>query len=128
MEIAPYLNFNGNAPRRSRVYEKVLGGTITMKQTHGESADEGPGVEGLAGQGDARHDARSARKVIMGSDTPPAHFAAQGMTVSISVAEAAEGERIFKALSEAAGSTMPFGKTFWSAGFGMASIAPASPG
>ena len=33
---------------------------------------------------------------------------------------AADGERIFKALSDQGKVTMPFHKTFWSPGFGMA--------
>ena len=42
------------------------------------------------------------------------------MFVSISVAAPADAERIFKALTERGKVTMPFQKTFWSSGFGMA--------
>src|SRR4051794_24019560 len=37
MQINPYLNFNGTCAEAFRFYEQVLGGKITMMQTHGES-------------------------------------------------------------------------------------------
>jgi PhnB protein len=45
---------------------------------------------------------------------PPA-----GTAVSVAVDGVAEAERIFKGLSDQGTVTMPFQKTFWSAGFGM---------
>ena len=58
--------------------------------------------------------------VLMGSDAPPAHYQKpQGFSVSVSVKDAADGERIFKDLSEGGHVQMPFQKTFWAAGFGM---------
>ena len=42
-----------------------------------------------------------------------------GFSVSISVNDPNEGERIFQALSEGGQVKMPFQKTFWAAGFGM---------
>jgi PhnB protein len=57
----------------------------------------------------------------MGSDAPPEHYAPpQGIHVSISIASPADGERIFNALAENGKVAMPFQKTFWSPGFGMA--------
>jgi len=38
--------------------------------------------------------------------------------VSVSIGDAAEGERVFNALAEGGKVTMPFQKTFWSSGFG----------
>ncbi len=60
-------------------------------------------------------------QVLMGSGAPPQHYAApQGMHVSIGVKNAADAERVFKALADRGKITMAFGKTFWSPGFGMA--------
>ena len=54
------------------------------------------------------------------SDAPPAHFhKPQGFSVSLSVADPAEAERKFTALCEGGSVHMPFGKTFFSKGFGM---------
>jgi len=43
----------------------------------------------------------------------------QGLWVSIQVADAAEGRRVFDALAQGGVVAMPFAKTFWSEGFGM---------
>ena len=43
----------------------------------------------------------------------------QGLWVSIGVETEAEGKRVFDGLAEGGQVTMPFGKTFWSPGFGM---------
>jgi len=97
----------------------VLGGRITFTQTHGES----PMKDHVAANWHDKimHAALSVGDVLlMGSDAPPEHYAApQGMSVSISGMTPEDGERIFKALSEGGKVTLPFQKTFWSAGFGM---------
>jgi PhnB protein len=60
-------------------------------------------------------------QVLMGSDAPPPHYEApKGTSVSITVADPADAERLFNALSENGKINMPFQKTFWSSGFGMA--------
>jgi PhnB protein len=59
-------------------------------------------------------------QVLMASDAPPDRFQKpQGFAVSITVPDVAEAERKFKALSEGGTAHMPFGKTFFSKGFGM---------
>jgi PhnB protein len=119
MDLCPYLNFNGQCAEAFKLYERVLGGTIVMMQTHGESPmkDQVP-----PGWRDMIIHARLVvgDKVLMGSDAPPEHYAApQGISVSINVDSPAEAERIFTALVENGKATMPFGKTFWSPAFGM---------
>lgn len=118
MEVSPYLIFNGNCAEAFRVYEQVLGGTIVMMQTHGDS----PMKDEVSA--DWRDKVLHVRMevgsfVLMGSDGPAEHYAPpQGLYVSVSV-EAGDAERIFNALAEGARVTMPFEKTFWSPGFGM---------
>ena len=57
---------------------------------------------------------------LLGSDAPPDRFEKpRGFTVTIQIDETAEGERIFRELSEGGTVQMPFQKTFWSPGFGM---------
>ncbi len=56
----------------------------------------------------------------MGSDPPPERYQApQGFSVSLSVKDPAETERIFNELAEGGTVHMPVQKTFWSARFGM---------
>lgn len=120
MELTPYLNFNGDCAEAFRFYERVLGGKIVMMQTHGES----PMKDQVAAEW--RDKVIHARLVVdgrmlMGSDAPPEGYVApQGLFVSVSVASPGDGERIFKALAEGGKVNMPFQKTFWSSGFGMA--------
>ncbi len=59
-------------------------------------------------------------EVLMASDAPPDHFhQPQGFAVSLQVDDPADAERKFKALAEGGTVNMPFGKTFFSKGFGM---------
>ena len=119
MEIAPYLIFNGNCAEAFKFYEKTLGGKIDGMQTYGES----PAKEHVpaAVHNHVIHVRMTVgNEVLMGSDAPSDKFdPPQGISVSITVATAAEAERIFTALADRGKVTMPFEKTFWSPGFGM---------
>jgi PhnB protein len=119
MELSPYLNFNGQCAEAFKFYEQCLGGKIVFMQTHGESAmkDQTP----PDWQDKIMHATlKVGSQVLMGSDAPPAHYAApQGIYVSISLPDPADGERIFNALADRGKVNMPFQKTFWAAGFGM---------
>jgi PhnB protein len=59
-------------------------------------------------------------RLLMGGDAPP-QFATkpQGFCVSIQVDDAAEADRIFRALGERGVVQMPLGETFWAHRFGM---------
>jgi PhnB protein len=119
MNINPYLSFNGQCAAAFKFYERVLGGTIVMLQTHGETPakdhvppdwqDKVIHVRLVVGD-----------QVLMGSDAPPAQYEApKGTSVSITVADPADAERLFNALAEDGKINMPFQKTFGSAGCGM---------
>ena len=117
--LNPYLFYNGNCEAAFKYYEKVLGGKIGMMLR----ADEGP-AEMKPEPGFEKkimHASMSINGVtLMASDAPPQHFhKPQGFSVSLTVKDPAEAERKFKALAEGGNVTMPFGKTFFSKGFGM---------
>jgi PhnB protein len=119
MQIDPYLSFDGRCAEAFRFYEQLLGGTIEGMQTHGDSpiAAEVP-----SGWHDRVLHARLVvdGQVLLGSDSPPEHHQKpQGMYVALNVDGAADAARIFHALAEGGTVTMPFGETFWAAGFGM---------
>jgi PhnB protein len=118
MELNPYLNFNGQCAAAFKFYEKVLHGKIVMMMTHGESpvADQVP---------KEWHDRimhvrmTVGDRVLMGSDTPPERYSEpKGFCVTLSVDNAEEAERIFKALAEKGSVQMPLQKTFWAERFG----------
>jgi PhnB protein len=119
MQLSPYLHFNGQCEEAFRFYEQSLGGKITGLQTHGDSpmAAHMP----VEWHGKVLHASLTLDgNVLMGSDVPPQHFQKpQGFGVSLVLHDLAKAERIFNALAENGTVRMPFGETFWAAGFGM---------
>jgi PhnB protein len=119
MRVSPYLNFPGTCAEAFRFYETALGGKIETLQTHGESPaanDVPPDWMDLVMH--ARLVAGDL--VLMGSDAPPGQYKGGGnVYLSLQIADPEHGEKVFNALSEKGNVEMPFGKTFWSPGFGM---------
>ena len=119
MQINPYLFYNGNCEAAFKFYEKALGAKVEIMLRNEEAPESMPSPP------DRKKKIMHGRisidgEVLMASDAPPDHFhKPQGFSVSLTVAEPAEAERKFKALSEGGSVNMPFGKTFFSNGFGM---------
>lgn len=119
MQVNPYLSFNGQCEAAFKFYEKLLGGKIEALIPHEgtPAADHVP----AEWRGKIMH-ARLVLgdQILMGSDTPPDHYQKpQGFSVTVSIKNPAEAERIFHALVEDGKVTMPFGETFWATRFGM---------
>lgn len=119
MQINPYLLFSGQCEEAFRFYEKLLGGKIEMMMAHeGTPAENGVPLEW-------RNKILHARmivggQVLMASDAPPGRQQKpQGFSVSVSVDDPAEAERIYQGLEESATVTMPIQETFWARRFGM---------
>jgi PhnB protein len=117
--LNPYLFYDGNCEAAFKYYEKVLGGKIEFLMR----ADEGP-ADMKPGPGQEKkimHARMSINgQILMASDAPPGHFhKPQGFSVSLTVTDLGEAERKFKALAVGGAENMPFGKTFFSKGFGM---------
>jgi len=121
MNINPHLNFNGQCKEAFEFYAELLDGEIKFSMTWGEMpggmADQfPPETHKLIMHTTLEVDGN----LIMGADSPPGRYTQpKGITVSIGVKDRAQGERVFKALSEGGNVTMPFAGTFWSKGFGM---------
>jgi PhnB protein len=119
MQLNPYLSFNGQCEAAFKFYEQCLGGKIEMMMTYGETpmAQQTPP--------ELRNKIAHARltvgdKVLMGGDPPPEHFEeVKGCSVSLSVDDPADAERIFNALAANGTVRMPLQKTFWAIRFGM---------
>lgn len=119
MALNPYLHFDGRCEEAFNFYAQLLHGKIEGKFTF---ADAPPEMGSHADWKDKIMHARMAAgdQILLGSDAPPSRYSKpQGFSVSYSLKDPAEGERVFKALSQGGKVEMPFGKTFWSAGFGM---------
>ncbi len=119
MQINPYLNFNGSCEAAFNLYERVLGGKIVFKMTHGESpmADR----VGPDWQGKIMHASLAiGDRLIEGMDAPAQHYTKpQGFSLAISTKDPAEAEKVFAALSDGGSVQMPLQQTFWAAKFGM---------
>jgi PhnB protein len=119
MELNPYLIFNGQCKEAFEFYEHTLGGKIVGMQTHGESPMAG---QVPADWQDAIIHARLTvgDAVLMGSDYPPQDYQKpQSFSVSVTVDNAADADRIFKALAQNGSVQMPIQETFWAVRFGM---------
>ena len=119
MQINPYLFYDSNCEAAFKFYEKALGGKIEMLLRNEDAPADMPSPPERKKQ--VMHARMSIDgQVLMASDAPPDHFhKPQGFAVSLTVKDPAEGERKFKALCEGGSINMPFGKTFFSKGFGM---------
>ena len=119
MQINPYLFYDSNCEAAFKFYEKVLGGKIEMMLRNEDGPADMPSPPERKKM--IMHAKMSINgHVLMASDAPPAHFnKAQGFAVSLTFTDPAEAERKFTALLEGGSINMPFGKTFFSKGFGM---------
>ena len=119
MQINPYLNFNGNCEAAFSLYERVLGGKILFKMTHGESPMAGS--VGPDWQNKIMHASLAiGDRVIQGSDAPAQHYSKPGgYRISIDTKDSAEAERVFSELSEGGSVQMPLQQTFWAPKFGL---------
>ena len=119
MQVNPYLFYNGNCEAAFEYYEKVLGAKLELMLTHEAAPADMPRPPEWEKK--IMHGRLSVDgEVLVASDAPPGHFhQPQGFAVSLTVGDPADAERKFKALSEGGNVNMPFGKTFFSKGFGM---------
>jgi PhnB protein len=119
MQLNPYLGFDGRCEEAFKFYEKTLGGKIVATMTYGETPmrDQSP----AAFHGKIAHIRLTVGdKVLMGGDAPPKRYEPpKGISVILSVDDATDAERVFKALSENGTVTMPIAETFWALRFGM---------
>lgn len=132
MSVAPYLEFDGNCAEAFAFYAALFGGTIVHQSRFADMpAAEGKPALPEAARNRVMHvHLQLEGRDLMGSDTMPVapgqdpaqcggYQKPQGLWVSIGVANAAEGRRVFDGLAQGGAVAMPFAKTFWSEGFGM---------
>ena len=119
MQLDPYLHFNGNCEEAFKFYEKALGGKIVAKHTYGEAPPQAQSSPDFRNKIMHIHMDLNGR-VLMGSDVPADRFQSpQGFSLSISVKDPAEADRLFNALEKNGKVIMPIQQTFWSPRFGM---------
>jgi PhnB protein len=122
MKVEPYLFLNGHCDEAIAFYKEALGAEVTILMRMNEAPDPPPPGAIPAGfENKVMHaNLRVGSTMLMlsdGNSTEQQSF--KGFTLSLSVADVAEAERIFNALLPGGNVTMPLGKTFWSPAFGM---------
>lgn len=126
MQVQPYLFFDGRCEEALEFYRSALGAEVTTLMRFKDAPQDGsaPGEECAAPA--AAPDSvmyssfRIGESTVMASDgLPPGQASYQGFSLSLSVPDGAEAERLFAALAEGGQVQMPLAKTFFSSHFGM---------
>ena len=119
MQVQPYLNFNGRCEEALNFYRSALGGEVTMLMRFKES----PQPDMVSpGSGDKVMHAslRIGETTVMASDGRcMGQTSFQGISLSLTVSNDSEAERVFAALADGGQVQMPLAKTFFSSRFGM---------
>ncbi len=117
MKLHAYLSFPGTCREALDFYAGILGGEIGETHLYDDSPMESPESKGKImhtnlsfGNGNQ----------LMASDVIGRPVASESnITLSISLNDQPEAERIFSAMADGGSIVMPFQKTFWAKGFGM---------
>jgi PhnB protein len=118
-KLDAYLFFDRNCADAMRFYEKTLKGKLDMQTVGGSPV----AAECPTAAADLIIHARLEFDggVLMASDNlaDAPHEPMQGFSLSLSFPESRTAKTMFDTLSAGGRVVMPFGKTFWSDGFGM---------
>lgn len=118
MALSPYLYFDGQCEEAFRLYEKCLGGKITFMMTWDRSPSASQTPPGWAKK--VLHAGlASGDGVLEGCDAMPGEYKKpQSFRVMLRPKDAAEAERIFKALADDGTVQAPLQETFWALRYG----------
>ncbi len=121
MRVEAYLFFNGRCEEAVEFYKKALGAEVAMLMRYKESPEPlPPGMVPPGWENKIMHTSlRIGNTTVMASDGCSEGTNFQGFSLSLSVANHAEAERVFTALTDGGQVKMPLTKTFWSPCFGM---------
>jgi len=119
MTVQPYLFFEGRCQEAIEFYKGALGAQVNMLMRFKDAPD--PGVCGPGSEDKVMHaDIRIGNTSILASDGRCQQKASfQGFSLSLTVANEAEADRYFAALSDGGQVQMQLAKTFFSPRFGM---------
>ena len=122
MPVQPYLFFDGRCEEAIEFYRKTLGAETVMLlrwKDCPEPAQPGmipPGSENKIMHGRLKI---SGSTVLVSDGECRGKASFQGFSLSVTVANDTEAERVFAALGDGGQVQMPLGKTFFSPAFGM---------
>jgi PhnB protein len=122
MRVEPYLFFNGRCEEAVEFYKKALGAEVAMLMRFKDSPEpHAPGMLPPGSENKVMHVSfRVGNTTVMASDgfcKGQTDF--QGLSLSLTVSNETEADRVFAALADGGHVQMPLNKTFWSPRFGM---------
>jgi PhnB protein len=119
MQVQPYLSFEGRCEEAVELYRKALGAEVTALMRFKESPD--PGMCSPGSLDKVMHMSfRIGDTTLLASDgrcTGQPNF--EGISLTLTVPNDAEAERLFASLADGGQVQMPLTKTFFSSRFGM---------
>lgn len=118
--VQPYLFFGGRCEEAIAFYRSAIGAEVEMLSRYKESPEPHPGLPDCFEDKVMHATLRIGATSIMASDgmcDGEANF--EGFSLSVTVPDEAEADRVFAALADGGLVTMPLEKTFWSSKFGM---------
>ena len=122
MQVQAYLFFNGRCEEAVEFYKKTLGAEVQMLMRYKDSPDPPPpGMVPPGSENKVMHTSfRIGDSTVMASDGQcQGQPSFQGFSLSLTVPNNSEAERLFAALGDGGQVQMPLTKTFFSSRFGM---------
>jgi PhnB protein len=122
MLVQPYLSFDGKCAEAVEFYRRALGAEVVMMMRFGESPEPPPpGMVPPGAEDKVMHAAlRIGETMLLASDgrcSGAPEF--RGFSLSLTVADETEADRLFAALADGGQVQMALSKTFFSPRFGM---------
>jgi PhnB protein len=122
MQVEPYLFFDGRCEEAVEFYRRALGAEVTMLMRFKDSPEpHEPGmVPPDAGDKVMHASFRIGETTVLASDGRcEGRPSFQGFSLSLTVPDDPEAERLFAALADGGQVQMPLTKTFFASRFGM---------
>jgi PhnB protein len=120
-EITPYLFFGGKCEEAIAFYREALGATVDMVMRYNEGPEPPP--PGSIPPGFETKIMHATIRIsgipVMVSDGNREPNTFSGFRLALSVSNADDAQKVFKALAGGGSVEMPLSKTFWSPCFGM---------
>ena len=121
MLVQPYLSFDGRCEEAIEFYRRALGAEVNMLMRFKDTPGGQPPALPAGAENKVLHASiRIGESTVLLSDghcLGKANF--QGFSLSLTVSNEAEAERLFAALSDGGTVQMPLAATFFSERFGM---------
>lgn len=120
-QLMTQLAFKGQCRQAFELYERVLGGKISVMNTFGGSDAKLPSGSTASAPDQIRFaELKVGGYAILGNDVPAHEYKpAQGFNLALHVQTAPEARRIFNALSDGGSVVTPLSEVAWSSAFGI---------